>query len=154
MAPRALTRSLSAITRPILAKRGAAFASLVAVWPEIVGPRLGDDTAIEKLVQPRDRGPGTLNLRVTPALALEVQHLAPQLIERINSYLGYAAVNRITLVQAPLQRPTGRRTTRARVLRDPLAESRAAEQAAVIEDPELRESLQRLGRHLLAKRAK
>lgn len=154
MAPRALTRSLTAITRPILEKRGAAFASLVATWPEIVGPRLGPDTAIEKLVTPRDRSPGTLHLRVTPALALEVQHLTPQLIERINGFLGYAAVGRITLIQAPIQRPRSRRSVTPRPLRDSLAESRAAEQSAEIEDPELRESLRRLGAQLLAKRVK
>ena len=94
MAPRAIARSLAKVTRPALEKRGRVFAALVAAWPELAGPRLAGDTALDRLAQPRDGGPGTLHLRVTPVLALEVQHLTPQLIERINAFLGHAAVGR------------------------------------------------------------
>ncbi|MBM3522029.1 MAG: DUF721 domain-containing protein [Alphaproteobacteria bacterium] len=149
MAPRALSRSLAAITRPILEKRGAAFASLIAGWAEIAGPRLATDTMVARLSSPRDRAPGTLHLRVTPALALEIQHLAPQLIERINAHLGYAAVGRITLLQAPLRRSRPAVLARQRIGGPPEASARATSETASIDDPELRESLQRLGRQVL-----
>ena len=148
MAPRALTRSLTAITRPILEKRGAAFASLVAGWTEIAGPRLAADTAVEKLATPRDRGPGTLHLRVTPALALELQHLTPQLIERINAHLGYAVVGRIAMLQAPIRRPPSVARRRSRIA-SPAASAKAEVEVAHVDDPELRESLRRLGGHVL-----
>lgn len=148
MAPRALSRSLAAITRPILEKRGTAFASLIAGWAEIAGPRLGMDTMVERLSQPRDGTPGTLHLRVTPALALEIQHLAPQLIERVNAHLGYAAVGRITLLQAPLRRDR-RSPARQRIGDAVGAAQRATSEVASVDDPELRESLQRLGRQVL-----
>ena len=46
----------------------------------------------------------TLVLRVEGPAALEVQHQAPQIIERINSYFGYRAIEDIRILQAPLER--------------------------------------------------
>jgi hypothetical protein len=147
MAPRAISRSLAKLTRPVLEKRGAAFAALVAGWPEIVGARFADDTALERLAQPRGGGPGVLHLRVTPGLALELQHLAPQLIERINAFLGHRAVERLALVQ----RPMAIRPPRARVSDrlDARGALEAATAAAVIDDPELREIVTRFGSRVL-----
>ena len=70
MAPRALSRSLMKVTRPVLQKRGADYAALVAGWAEIAGPRLAGDTAVDRLARPRDGGPGVLHPAVEPALAV------------------------------------------------------------------------------------
>ncbi len=147
MAPRAISRSLVKLTRPVLEKRGAAFAALVMGWPEIVGARFADDTAPERLAQPRSGGPGVLHLRVTPALALELQHVAPQLIERINAFIGHRAVERLALAQRPMairppRRPAPDRPDAAR-LRE------AATAAAAIDDPNLREIMARFGSRVL-----
>ena len=40
-----------------------------------------------------------------PASAPEIQHRAPQLLERINGFFGYGAVARLALVQGPPLRP-------------------------------------------------
>lgn len=146
MAPRAISRTLAKLTKPVLEKRGAAFAALVAGWPEIVGPRFAEDTALERLVQPRGGGPGVLHLRVTPALALELQHRAPQLVERINAFLGHGAIERIALTQRPMA-IKGRRP--AASLPDPGARRAAAEAAAVIDDPDLRAIVARFGSRVL-----
>ncbi len=156
MAPRALSRSLVKVTRPILAKGGAALAELVAAWPQIAGPRLADSTAIDRLALPRGaaagRGPGVLHLRVEPALALELQHVAPQIIEKLNAYLGYAAIGRIALVQRPVTPLGGVKRRRAALPPDATAREAAARSAAIIEDPELRAALSRLGSQLLKRR--
>ncbi|MFO0294205.1 MAG: DUF721 domain-containing protein [Rhodospirillales bacterium] len=148
MAPRAISRSLAKLTRPALEKRGRDFAALVAGWAEIAGPRLAGDTALDRLARPRDGGPGVLHLRVTPGLAVEIQHTAPQLIERINAFLGHAAVARIAMVQRPV---AGLRRAAPAVARVPRPAGRAAAAAAVcgIEDEGLRAALARLGAHLL-----
>jgi hypothetical protein len=151
MAPRAISRSLAKLTRPVLEKRGIHFAALVAGWPDLAGPRLAADTAPERLALPRGGGPGVLHLRVTPALAVEVQHIAPQLIERINAFLCHAAVARLALAQRPpaiaLRRP-------ARLKRIPSPAARAAATAAAepVEDEMLRAALARLGAHLVGSR--
>jgi hypothetical protein len=154
MAPRALARSLNKVTRPVLAKRGAAFAALAESWAEIVGPRLADDTLLAKLAQPRGGGPGTLHLRVTPGLALELQHVAPQLIERINAFLGHRAVERLAFVQRPIGPPSPRRKAGNVARSGPdSASCRAAEAAAAaVPDPALRDALARLGSHVLRRR--
>lgn len=147
MAPRAISRSLAKLTRPVLEKRGSAFAALVAGWPEIVGARLADDTALDRLVQPRGGGPGVLHLRVTPALALELQHVAPQLLERINAFLGHRAVERLALIQRPMAIRPPRRGAPDRP--DPARLRAAASAAAAIDDPELREIVARFGSQVL-----
>lgn len=148
MAPRAISRSLAKLTRPALEKRGRDFAALVAGWAEVAGPRLAGDTALDRLARPRDGGPGVLHLRVTPGLALEIQHTAPQLIERINAFLGHAAVERIAMVQRPvagIRRPSPQRVRLPR----PAGHAAAAAAVAQVEDEGLRAALARLGAHLL-----
>lgn len=153
MAPRALSRSLVKVTRPILAKGGAALAELVAAWPQIAGPRLADCTALDRLALPRGasagRGPGVLHLRVEPALALELQHVAPQMIEKINAYLGYAAVGRLAFIQRPITRIGEPKKRRPKPVPDAGTRAEAARSAAIIDDPDLRAALSRLGSHLL-----
>jgi hypothetical protein len=147
MAPRAISRSLYKLTKPVLEKRGTAFAALVAGWPDIVGPRFAEDTALDRLVQPRGGGPGVLHLRVTPALALELQHRAPQVVERINAFLGHGAVARLALTQRPM---AIRQKAHAARLRPDAASTAAAEAAAArIDDPELRALMARFGSRVL-----
>ncbi|MFM8992214.1 MAG: DUF721 domain-containing protein [Alphaproteobacteria bacterium] len=152
MAPRALSRSLLKVTRPVLEKRGADFAALVSGWTEIAGPRLAGDTAVDRLARPRGGGPGVLHLVVEPALARELQHLAPQIVERVNAYLGHAAVARIALVQRPVARATRPRPAARQVQPDPESRRKAAAAVTGIADEGLRDALARLGSHVLRRR--
>lgn len=103
--PRPIAALLPAITRPAFKSAGPAAAQVMADWPTIVGPALAA-TAI-----PRRFAAGTLTLGCTGPVALELQHLSSQLIERVNAYLGRAAVQRLRFVQdmtppaAPPARP-------------------------------------------------
>lgn len=152
MAPRALSRSLHKVTRPVLEKRGADYASLVAGWAGIVGPRLAGDTAIDRLARPRGGGPGVLHLVVEPALALEIQHVAPQLVERVNAHLGHAAVARIAIVQRPVARMAGARRAARHPQPDTQSRQEAARAVEGIADEGLRDALARLGSHVLRRR--
>ena len=105
---RPLGVTLPKITRRALGRRGLAEGSLMTEWPEIVGETLAARCLPLKLSfhDPKRRAEGTLTLQVESAWTLELQHLAPQLIERINQSLGYAAVARLNFRQGPLpQRP-------------------------------------------------
>lgn len=101
---RALAETITALTPPLLAKRSAAFVRIVLDWPTLAGEELANLSLPDKLVRP----PGTagscvLRIRVASgAAALELQHLEPLILERINRCLGYPAVNRLKLVHAPL----------------------------------------------------
>lgn len=147
MSPRALAATLPKVTKPVLEKRGTAFATLIAQWSEIFGPALADVTMPERLSAAAPGGPpgGTLTIRVTSGAAADVQHLAPQLIERMNTFLGFAAVTRLKLVQAPMPQAAPR-TGRPRKRLSPAAEQAVGKAVAGVDDPALRAALDRLGR--------
>lgn len=116
---------------------------LVTHWPDIAGEMLGRFTQPLKLAFPRGtRAGGTLVILSEGAAALELQHFAPLLIERINQVFGYQAVEKLKIVQGPVSR--GSQTAK---LAEPTAEeiARAAERLPPIEDARLRTALARLG---------
>ncbi len=96
---RPLASALHKVTEKIYRKRGFAAAGVVNNWPAIVGQDLAQHTIPERLASN-----GTLRLRVDGPLATELQHLEPQILEKIASYFGYRAVHRLSLIQGPLEK--------------------------------------------------
>lgn len=95
---RSLAATLPPITAPIFKTRGFAEAGILTDWPAIVGEMLGRRTAPERIAFPRgDKRGGTLHVVCESAFAPELQHLSPQVIERINGYFGYPAVAQIKI---------------------------------------------------------
>lgn len=138
---------VSKLAAPIISRRGGGvLVRLKAHWATIIG---GDWASMSwPSALGRD---GVLKLRTAPAMALELQHRAPLLIDRINLFFGRPVVNRLVLVQGPLPTdspPTGFGPR-------PLAPNEAAKldlQLAEIADPELRAALGRLGKVLIGQR--
>src|SRR5690242_15088320 len=87
--PRPLGALVPGLVRAAFRKRSPATAQLIADWEAIVGPLLAD------VATPRRLAAGTLTLACAGPVALELQHLAPALIERINTQLGRAVVERL-----------------------------------------------------------
>ena len=142
----AVGTSLPKIAAPALRKRGFAQAKLITDWPAIVGEMLARKTLPQKLVFPRgNRGDGILHLRVSSGFALELQHIAPQLIERINAFFGYRAVADLRYQQGPIPQPQKPRQVEARRLAD-TDEVRLERSLIDIADPGLRNALLGLGR--------
>ncbi len=103
-----------ALMRPAFEKYGFPAAAILTEWEAIAGAELAAFTAPERLKWPRRTSSSgddafengaTLILRVSGARALEVEHLRPRLIERINAAFGYRAVAEIRVLQAPINRP-------------------------------------------------
>jgi len=99
------------------------------------------------MIWPREADPddpeaATLVLRCEGPAAIEIQHLAGVIIERVNRFFGWQAVGRIALRQAPLVRRRKRPSPPA-----PDAETarRIAESMTDIADEDLRAALGRLG---------
>jgi len=152
--PRAIAATLPAVTGTAFAKRGFTGAGVLNEWPLIAGSHLARHSAPEK-VQPPARGDtgGTLHLRIdNGAMATELQHLAPLLIERINGYFGYNAVARLKIIQGPLSKPPRRPPPRTRPL-TASEETELAKNLMDVDDPDLRRSLAALGRAVMARRA-
>lgn len=145
MAPRAVAATLPKITKAVLAKHGRIYAAIVGEWPTMVGPALAAASLPEKL------GPGgVLVVRVGGGAAMEFQHAEPQILERINSYLGPHVIRRLKLIQAPIP---GRRARAAPPAprRDPALDSAVESAVAAVTDPALKASLARFGRRLGAR---
>src|SRR5512134_2514321 len=108
---RAIAETVDRLTAPLAGSQRLLAADLVLAWALLAGEALGSSSYPDRLVfPPKRRAEGTLHLRVASgAAALEIQHESRRLIERINAHLGYAAVARLKVVQAPLRpRPTPR----------------------------------------------
>jgi hypothetical protein len=132
---------LPQLTRRALGRRGFAEGGLALDWAAIVGEEVAANTLPLKIASPRgERAGGTLHLRVATGYALVIAHCEPQLLERVNAYLGYGAVARLKLTQGPIGRP------RARPESD--GDSAPAEPVAGIEDPELAAALGSLAKAL------
>jgi hypothetical protein len=149
-AMRAVSALIGPLTRRALGKHGFASASLISDWATIIGAELAASCQPVKLAfAPGKRDAGTLHLRVSGGAALEIQHITPQIIERINGHLGYHAVARLKLVQGPIARGSAPRRPRS-AARQP-AEPKRWDGIDAIEDPALRESLERLGAAVAAR---
>ena len=152
--PRPLAASLGGLAKRALGRRGFAEAGLITGWSAVIGPELAAASQPDRLsFPPGKREGGVLHIRVAGGVATELQHLEPLVIERVNGYFGYRAIERITMVQAPLYRKEKHRgSRRAAEPREPdparLADMES--RLAAVEDPEIRAALGRLGRTILA----
>lgn len=157
---RHIAPAAAAASRPALRKRGLAVAGVLADWHKIVGAFLAGATAPEKLVPGRalpegGRDAGVLHLRVdSPALAPEIAHLAPQIIEKVNGYFGYRAVARLHILHAPVSRPDNRRDAVPPPDAAPAEQEAVRRQTAGVEDDGLRDALQRLGEAVAARQGR
>src|SRR5919107_1594478 len=74
--------------------------AVVSRWREIVGERYGKVSSPESIRFPAGRkSGGVLTLLVEGAHSPLLQHLSPLIIERVNRFFGYAAVDRIVFRQ-------------------------------------------------------
>ncbi len=149
--PRSLAAALPEAAKRTLRHHGFAEAGIVTDWPAIVGETLAAHSTPIRLGFPRGkRLEGTLHVSVSGALALELQHLEPLVLERINGYFGYRAVGRLKLVHDG-RKPAPPPAVRAAPDRDEAAaDAKLPPGIADIEDPGLRQALERLGRAVQA----
>jgi len=112
--PAKSARPLVDLTAGLLAdsfrKQGFASSELIVRWEAIVGSDVASHAEPLKIQWPRrlegdEPQPGTLVLRVDGPAAIEIQHMSHVILERVNRYFGFAAIERIALRQAPLRGP-------------------------------------------------
>jgi len=143
---RPLRDLLGKVVGDTFTRQGFASAELVTRWPEIAGADVAAVSEPIKIQWPRPddagvRPSGTLVLRVEGPAAIEIQHLAGVICERVNRFLGWRAIERIAFRQAPLRR--GARKAERKP--DAAAAARLAANLPEIADDDLRAALARLG---------
>lgn len=148
--PRSLSMAMNKAMKGAFAKRGFSQREILSRWPTIVGPMLAQHSCPERLTFERDKAAGAnLLVRVEGAFGLELQHLAPQVIDRINTYFGYRAVARLSLVQGPIIQQSSAPRAATRDL-TPAEEKSVVDAVAATRDPDLAKALAALGRAMVA----
>jgi hypothetical protein len=152
VAGKGLTQMLKALEE----KFGQGPDVLRARWREIAGETLAARTEPIKLIKTRTGG-ATLELKVDGPAAALIQHQAPELLARVNLYLGEGQVSRLRIVQGRVKPPPAvAAETRAAQARRRRARPLDAAEEAVLEkglakaaEGPLKQALLKLGRGVL-----
>ena len=145
--PRSAGELVGAIGDQSFRRFGFVQSSIVSRWAEIVGERYAKVSSPESIRFPAGRkSSGVLTLLVEGAHAPLMQHLTPTIIERVNRFFGYAAVNRIVFRQG---RPPAAAPKPERPQLRPVPKE-LGEGLREIADPELRACLESLAARIAA----
>ena len=121
--------------------------SIVSRWSEIVGERYAKASSPESIRFPTGKkAGGVLTLLVEGAHAPLIQHLTPMIVDRVNRFFGYAAINRIVFRQG---KPLAARAKPSRPNLRPVPKE-LGQGLREIADPELRACLESLAAQIAA----
>lgn len=144
---------------PACRKRGFASVDIVTAWPDIVGERYGTRVLPDKLIWPRQPElsdpekppqPATLVVHTDGATAMMLSHDSAQVIERINTFYGWAAIGRIKILQKPVRTKQAEQAKPLRSLTE-REEEKLDKSLEGVENDRLREALKKLGAQVIAK---
>ena len=155
--PPAASRAVTRAIKGLDAKFGQGVEGLAAHWTEVVGKALSARSEPGRLIKSRLKPGAILELRVEGPSSILIQHQAPDIIQRVNLFLGAGAVTSLRIVQRPLIKSTrgsaskGRSSgsARGKTPLDAGEERRLADGLAAFADGPLKQALHRLGREVL-----
>ncbi len=138
--PRPLVRMLKKVMKPALRQRSFTEASIILDWHKIINSELAMRCYPERLIFSRGKKEGgVLVIAVDSGSSLLLQHSETLLIEWINSYFGYQAVNRIKLKHTYI--PRNQEKTSISSLSPLLLKEEDEEALSDIQDESLRTAL-------------
>jgi hypothetical protein len=136
------------IGRAAFRRFGFVQSSVVTRWPEIVGEHHAQVCMPESVrFPPGEKSEGILQLVVVPAHAPLIQHVIPEIMERVNRFFGYKAVARVKMRQGEVKPPRGVERAKAPPSLKPIP-MELGDSLRDIGDPELRTVLESLARSL------
>ena len=146
--PRAIADLMPRIGGAAFRRFGFVQSSVVTRWAEIVGERTAAICEPESIRFPAGKkAQGTLSLTVASGYAPIVQHMLPEIIERVNRFFGYSAVARVKLRQGEVKAPAAQKRPAAPPSLKPIP-MELGDSLRDIGDPELRTVLESLARSL------
>ena len=146
--PRTISELMPEIGRTAFRRFGFVQSSVVTRWPEIVGPHHARVCAPEAIrFPPGEKSEGILQLVVVPAHAPIIQHVIPEIIERVNRFFGYNAVSKVKMRQGEVKPPPASQRPAAPPSLKPIPVE-LGDSLRDIGDPELRAVLESLARSM------
>ena len=82
--------------KKILKKDGFVYFEIIKNWKNIVGEKLFKDTAPLKIKKINNEN--ILSINDNKNIMIEIEYSRDQIIEKINSYLGFNAINKIQII--------------------------------------------------------
>ncbi|WP_416379107.1 DUF721 domain-containing protein [Altererythrobacter sp. H2] len=145
---RAISDLMPQIGRQAFRRFGFVQSSVVTRWREIVGEHHARVCMPEAIrFAPGEKSDGILQLVVLPAHAPLIQHVIPEIIERVNRFFGYKAVARVKLRQGEVKPLPAQGSAVAPPSLRPIP-MELGDSLRDIGDPELRTVLESLARSL------
>jgi hypothetical protein len=139
------------IGRAAFRRFGFVQSSVVSRWPEIVGETHARVCVPEAIrFPPGEKSEGILQLVVKPAHAPLIQHVIPEIIDRVNRFFGYRAVSRVKLRQGAVKADPAQKAPAPPPSLKPIP-MELGDSLRDIGDPELRTVLESLARSLGSK---
>ncbi len=157
--PRSVSEIVGKVLEPVLARRTGMTLDLIKSWPELVGEEFRETTRPEKINWPRRAHeddpfkPAVLVVACENSAALFFQHEQAAIIERVNVFFGFEAINRIQILQKSVLSKMPQTTEKTA----PVSRHDEVRLAAIldeIDDPELKETLLKLGRGVISRNQK
>lgn len=154
---RPLADMTTGLMDPMLQKRAGINLALLQSWEDIIGGSMGQQSRPLRIVWPRRLHeddpfqPATLVIACEGFFAMQIQHETGEIINRVNGFLGFAAIGRIKIEQKPAQPFAKRRYNRPPAI-SVADEKRVRQSVAEIEDDKLRAALERLGKSVMAEK--
>ncbi len=146
---RPISELMPQVGRTAFRRFGFIQSSVVTRWPEIVGPVHAKVCAPESIrFPPGEKSEGILQLVVAPAHAPLIQHVIPEIIERVNRFFGYNAVAKAKIRQGEVKQPPARNDRPAAPPSLKPVPFELGESLRDIGDPELRTVLESLARSM------
>jgi hypothetical protein len=151
-----LDKHFRTLTKAAFEKHGFQSADLLSHWPDIVGTETAALCTPDRITwtRPKNTGEtptGTLTLLSAPGRALDVQYKAEGLRERINAYLGYAAIARIKVLPGNAVPPAAHQPGPSHAVQ-PAPPPDLPPALAAVEDPGLKDALTRLRHGILSEK--
>lgn len=148
---RSISELMPDVGRTAFRRFGFVQSSVVTRWPEIVGTRHARVCSPESIrFPPGEKVDGILQLVVRPAHAPLIQHVIPEIVERVNRFFGYKAVARVKIRQGEVKAPPASKPQASPPSLKPVPYE-LGESLRDIGDPELRAVLESLARSMAAK---
>lgn len=101
--PRAIADLMPRVGGAAFRRFGFVQSSVVTRWAEIVGDRYAAISEPESIRFPAGKkADGTLSLVVASGHGPIIQHVLPEIVERVNRFFGYAAVAKVAIRQGEI----------------------------------------------------
>jgi len=149
---RPLAHHIGAQLEPVIRKKSGFDVKLLDNWSQIIGAQLGRFCTPVKVKKSRSVTDGKektaiLLIECDGFSSIKIQHQADEIIEKINQFLGFHAIDKIKIVQKPRHRIAGMNVPTRALSQHELAW--IEEQTNLIEDSDLRTSMQQLGKNII-----